>query len=495
MPYAAATPNPAAFAGISSDALKNVAFTYHDLPPYLEKALRPNYTERANFADTLKYMGYTRGVDTAQVGHYEIPRPYSNVKIGSIVTASTGAGTPVVARLHSTSVTLSNNKIGGVAQYTAWVRVTDQIILADGNLALVKSMTKSGANIDITLVPMASTVDLASKVVVNGEYPIGSSSHAVASGQIEGLNRATRKWSNDFQIIKESSRNNGTELTHTLYNVTIDGKAGNIKEVILDDLMDEVYKRKRAYALLTGQQNTNTTVAYETINYDGYNQDSPYTGTQGFLSFVETGAHALPTNFASLDITDFDDVGKHFENERVGQKSYMLWGSYDLNTSFENVLLNRFDKRSDQYLVKNSQFDKLKSMMGDKFAYHTVDEFLVDIGFKGVRKGSYNYTFCMMHEFNDLKGLGAHTKYAQYGIFAPMGFTQDSVDNTKMLPLFGYQYKQKGKYNRESIFGSYGGIGVTEVPSNGYDIATQGMLCEIAGHFYCENQYVLMTGV
>lgn len=497
MPYLSVLPNPAAFAGIDVGTIQGAAFTRYDLPPFLETALYPTYSNRRCFTDTLKFLGMTRGVDTEQVGHYEMSRPYANAKFSAVSGGAT-AGATMTVRCHPDTVKLNNATIGGVAQYVTFAVKGSEISLPNGNIVTVQSVTKAGANIDLVLAPKKGTAVLNTMVAINTPYAVVTSASPKASSLPEGLHREVRKYSNYLQIVKAASRTNGSEMTTRIYNTTIDGKSGSIKEVILDDLMMDEYDRKRAHALLVGQINTNTAVNFDTINYESYNTDSPYTGTEGFLTFVETGANQLPLSFASLDIKDFDKVGKILEQQRTNTRDYMLFGSYDMNTALENVLLDRFDSNAMTYVKERANFAGAKALLGDKFQYNTEADYIAQVGFKGVHKGSFNYIFNMVHEFNDNLGLGIYAKYAQYGIFAPVGMQVDAVDKTKQMPLLGYQYKKLGSRSRESMFGKYSGIGahgVDESPVNGFDISTSGIVCEIGGHYYQEQQYVLVTGV
>jgi hypothetical protein len=497
MPYQSSVPNPAAFAGISVDSIQGAAFTRYDLPPFLETALYPTYSNRRCFTDTLKFLGMTTGVDSEQVGHYEMSRPYANAKF-STVTGGATSGATMTVRCHPDTVKLNNATIGGVAQYVTFAVKGSEISLPNGNMVTVLSVTKAGANIDLVLAPKKGTAQLDSMIAINTNYAIVSSASPKASGLPEGLHREVRKYSNNLQIIKSASRTNGSEMTTRIYNTTIGGKAGSIKEVILDDLMMEEYDRKRAHALLVGQINTNTAINLDTINYESYNADSPYTGTEGFLTFVETGANQLPLTFATLDIKDFDKIGKILEQQRTSTQNYMMFGSYDMNTALENVLLDRFDSNAMAYIKERANFAGAKAMLADKFQFNDESDYIAQVGFKGVRKGAFNYLFNMVHEFNDLLGLGVYSKYAQYGIFAPIGMQVDASDKTKQMPLLGYQYKKLGDRSRESMFGKYSGIGahgVSEAPVNGFDISTSGIVCEIGGHYYQEQQYVLVTGV
>lgn len=473
----------------------NAVITQYDLPPSEETMLRYETGDRKYFFDNILKMYGMRATatDKRYIAHAQIPRHHDTIVFDQITVAAGGAGGAMTVRLSATLMSpTSTNTIGGVATYGSPLRQWDTIIVTDaaGLPHVVRVEQKNaGALAQHTFVlrPVDGTVNLDTCItsgnLATNEYPIGAPMYPEGSNIGEQKVPRIRKYQNDHQIVKEAITFTGTEKTLSVYHTTPEGVSGDAVLVYVKPLQAEVWQRERSYALLHGERNTNSAIIY---NNPELGVDTAVRGTQGFLPFAEAeGQLDTAAVFSTYSLDDFRRVEFQLAQSYVTTSDYLTLANDNILNKISASLLDKFTNTADRYIA--AIYGTLQGA-SDKFNFADAAKFAVDINFKSVQVGVFNFTFRSLHELNDPKGLYALPRYRNYAIFMPVGTTPDGNDANKSLNLCGYSYRaaKNDSYSREVIVGSWAGLGAQtamNVPvSSGWDIARSGMMCEIGFH-------------
>lgn len=485
---------PSVWAGVGTNISTNVLLSNYDLPPFEEVKLIAETTERQMFFDSiLKVYGMTRGVDTIKVGHAQIQRPFENIKFDNIVSGG-GVGADMTVRVDAAFMYTPTLTNGGAAVKASPARKWD-IIRVGGQNVWIKDKITVGAQHNYVLSPLDGTFDLASTITVGtlatNEYAVVSSMYPEGSDVREGLLPRIRKYTNDFQTIKEAIKWTGTEATVKVYHTNTDGVSGAADVVYLKPNMMMSYERKRSYALLVGQKNTNANIAGYQNPELGY--DSRITATEGFITFAEKEGHDDPVTFATYTVDDIRRLALILEQSYSSHTTdYLYLYSQQVGSAIAKELLAKFNNTADRYL--EMIYGQISGKY-DKFNFNNAEGFGLKLGFRSVQVDNYTFTFRSLHEFNDLKGLGNEVKFQKYAMAIPMGYTKDANDGDAEMPLMGYQFRKQGAYSRETVTGAWSGMMAQPImdskPSSGWDVSNLAVGCEIGFHGYCGNQIVI----
>lgn len=453
---------------------------------FIEVFERHSY--KPSFKMMLRSFGFDRGTAAPTTGHYEYPWRTDLLRVGSIDTASTGAGTNVIVVLAAAGMYDTGVSVSGSGRQASYVRVGDIIITKDGKRAYISAKDTSVNPHKITLTPTKSTVDLAGSVLASNNYFIADNAHAEGSGLPAGRTPRVIKYSNEFQIVKERVGSTGSELTNQTYFNPVPGQEGPL---FLKAKMDAYYTFECAAenALIFGSSINNISVNVPELGFD-----VDVKGTEGLIDYIETNGYTVNYTAGSLAMADFNAIGKKYENERIGARDIMVWLGYDLYTEIEDLLQTIVSNDVTAELTRNL-FRNLGSGEGEPI---TDTDFALSIGFYALKKGGYKYYFKSLHPFNSAVGAGATGyTYPQQAIFHPLGFNTDKNTGMKVGTI-GYEYKKLGAYSRENVIADVAGVGVAgsgtpyRIASNLNDTYNLGMVSEIAFHGACANHLMIM---
>lgn len=461
--------------------------TIYDRPLAEMANLFSRHIDYVGFSTWLKAMGASRGVKTATTGHYEEPWKDDTIKVGSIDTAASGAGNDIVIVLDATNMYNTGATVSGASRQTSRVRQYEVYEFPGRIQAHVKSIDRTVSPHKVTLTPKDSTIDLDTYVLANGiafstgfEMPEGSSG-------VEGVAPRIIKYSNTFVIVKEGFKQSGTEKTNAVYFIN-DGN-GTI-DILIQANTVRSFERQRDFKMVFGQQGDNFNVLS-----DGLNIDVDITGTEGFVEFAYNYGNDDTYVDGNYDLSDLDDLGTIFEDERVTMDGQICaWVGRNLTIDMEEAYNN---------VLVNNLAPLLDSMIPDMGGYATntpeysAADFAMRVGYRAVHKSHYTYHYKKMPAFNDFKGGGAtgHS-YRDIGIYHPFAGNVEAVTKQVMPSVF-YEYKEANGYSREFVVGELAGIGVAGVntpwktPTSTYDLYEFGMVCEIAPHFTCGNKLIV----
>lgn len=484
---------PNAFSSVGGGAISQQVISDWSLyePAELTQLFERHYGMAPGFRLSLKTFGFSEGKATPTVGHYEMPWHKELLRVGSIDTAAAGAGNAMIVVLASSMMYDTSVTDGGSARKASYPRVGDLIITPTGERARVTAKDVTEDPHQLTLVPIDSTVDLDTKIVANGEYFIYSNSFGEATDLPAGRTSRVFKYTNRFQIIKESAGASGSELTNRMYIQPIEGQFGSWYLRVTKEAASR-FEDACDGALLFGGSSDNSTA-----NSTFLGHDVDVNHTQGMIEFAEDYGYTETYTSGSFSIDDYYDIGKNYEMERVGTKKIIGWQGYDYYTDAEKALQALLNADLTANLMREQfAFD---AMPQDEFQPVSPNDFALHIGFKALRVGGYDYVWKQLHNFNEYLGAGYDDyDYSQWSIYTPLGYTQSKgIGGNK--PTVGYEYKQLDGYSREMVVSVTAGAGVagaggmfnTPLASNGIDATQVGMVSEMAFHGTCANQIII----
>lgn len=443
-----------------------------------------------SFRLILKNMGFRRGTAKPTVGHYEYPWRKNLVTIGDIITPSAGPGTNVVIELDPTDMYNAGVTVNGVAAQASYPLEKEIIIFKDGNAGQIIAKDTSVTPHQLTIRPVKTTVDLVASIVIGESYFIATNAWGEGSGLPKGRVPRVLTYQNTFQIVKEAMYSTGSELTNQMYFNPTPDKPGSFYAKME---MDAMYRFEEMCdgALIWGQQINNITEYNQEVGLD-----IPITGTEGLIEFATVNGNNETYTVGNYQISDFDDVSRYYERERIGVREIMCLQGIDINIEIENVIGTLLDGDLAALLTKKFMYGD--NMFSDGINAKDPGAMALEYNFRAVRKSNYNYYFYMLHIFNENVGAGAPGyDYPNWQVMFPVGYVADKDSGTKRATV-GYEYKQLGNYSREEVIADFSGVGVAgtgtpyRIASNPNDIHVGGMLAEIAGHNTCANHITLV---
>lgn len=481
---------PPAIAGVGGGLTNQVVTSLYDFykpNEFLEVFERHSYAP--SFRMMLKSFGFSRGTAAPTTGHYEYPWRKDLLRVGTIDTASTGAGTNVVVVLAAAGMFDTGVSVSGSGRQASYPIVGDIIITKDGKKAYISAKDTSVTPHKITLTPVKAAVDLAGSVLAANDYFIADNAHAEGSGAPSGRSPRVMKYTNDFQIVKNRVGSTGSELTNQTYFNPVEGVPGSL---FLKAELDAYYRFECAAenALLFGSTIDNVTVNVAELGFD-----VAVKGTEGMIDFVSLNGYTQTYTPASLAMADFNATGRKFKLERVGVNDICTWFGYDLYTETEDLLQSLVSNDVTAELTRNL----FRNIGAEEGGPIDDNDFALHIGFFALKKAGYKYYFKSLHAFDEAVGAGATGyEYPQWGIYHPLAYNRDKVTGNKVGTI-GYEYKELNGYSRETVIAEVSGAGVAgtgspyRIASNLNDTHNMVFLSECAFHGACANHMILQT--
>ncbi len=467
-------------------------YTYDPYAILANLFARHDQRPTAIFRFMLEALGMSRGVGAPTTGHYEEDRLVSTVGFGSIVTASTGPGTNVVLALAASSMytyspALTSN---GTAAQASPVRVGDVIEFDSGKQAIVTVKNTSVNPHRITVRPLKAAVDLAGSISISAgvTYSVFTNLSAEATGLPDGMLPRIFLYTNTFAIVKEGYGVSGTALTDTLFVQRAGAENGTIEAILKLQAVDR-FERSVSNTLLFGQQADNVSQFVPATSLD-----TPISSTEGLLSFGLTLGHIPTYTSGNYTLTDFDNISRILQAEGAGTNELLTLLGTSTYLQIENTFFNYTTTTN---ILPSLMVDKAKraGYAPDSWEPFEDQNFNLYVGYKGVRKGGFDFMFLQMPEWTDptLGGNSVYT-YNQWAVTLPVGETKDLRTGQPSF-MMGYEYKQSGAFNRRAVLGTYAGVGANFAPfggaTNEFDLARAGMVAEIAFHGASPNKVVI----
>lgn len=435
----------------------------------------------SGFGQIQRAMGYDRPTTQETYYHYQDDWYIRTIRTAEAVTAGMGAaGATFTLDIDANDIyTVGSKKLmyakkGNIVLFPT--RLTNGVFYR----AFVTDVSPATTPPTITFQLLDSTQSM--PALASGiEVIVNSYAGGEGTGQPDATMRNILKRSGKLQIIKATMRATGTEISNgKWFKKTSNGEqipifySYSMQQVGYDMALAE------DGALMWMDYTTNTITA----PYDAFNIGVPIQTTEGLIPCITKRGNVLPYNIGSFDITDFNQSGLIAESERSGS-TMAGFSSYTLLTEMEDVLVD--------YL----KYNDVKYAFGDRAQY------LVEIGFQGIRKAGVLYMWKKLDVLShpQLYAAPGYEDLNNMAVFMPIKRTKAYLDpekkGTAMLPSFGQRYKQLGSYNRRSQAWNVDGSGY-ETPANRmvseYDINQMYMRSHIGGEYTAENQMQLWQG-
>lgn len=466
---------PTAINAVASEGLFTAWQLAKDIPQ-VRRELMERHQMTKNFYSTLRELGLGKPLSGPEIAHYEKDWIKNNFMVGSIVTASTGAGTNVIVALDTTSMYSTTIPGAGTVRFS-YPAQWDVVSLPDGSEATIISKDVSTNPHRLTLRPKLAATDLAGKVVAGERYFISS------NGFGEGTYGATPKVSrffrfvNNTQIIKSAFVETGSSMTNKLPVRPVRGMEGSFM-VIGTEETERLQMDRISGALWFGKQADNITVTSDATGHT-----VPVKYTQGLDDFIEQEGNLLTYPAAGFDLETFDAIGEIFNRERVYGKNILLPMAYTLHAQINTVMKDYMDNTAFNYAAGDAAFKS------DLLSPTDPKDFFLWLDFSGIRKNGYNFLIKHLAELDDPMGAGTPGyQWKQTGYALPVEMFTNDFNNAK-LPSIGYRYKELNGYNREMEIGYTGGAGKIKFTSS-LDAMAMDVRSDIGGEWALGNHMI-----
>lgn len=479
--------NPGNFSGVGgnvgSQEVNRTIFSYDPFAIY--QAVAQRHATFPSFRQMLRMTRAARGVSAPTTGHYEAPWKNNNLPLGTIQTASSGAGTNVIFNLAAGAMFDSGVTVGGAARQASFVRVNDIIQAYDGSRAQVIAKNTTVTPHRITLRPLLAADDLAGSFAASTTYAIFDNAWGEGDGLPESVVPRLIQYTNVFQTIKEGASATGTENTNVMFAQYVPGQDGTVFLAMQGDAMYR-YERSMCYALLFGTQSDNLTTTPLKLGYD-----VPVITTEGLIPFIEGNGNVDTYTTNAYAITDFDVMATIFDQERAGSMKIITYDGWSIFQETENALQDLLNANLSVELMKDLNGDS--GIPLDSFQPYANEDFSFYIGFRALKKSGYTFFFRKLHELSEFNGAGfTGYSYPGYRMAVPLGFATNK-QNGDGMPYVSYEYKKGlNGYDRHDLARTFGGVGASNGPAvDEYDRVQMGIVSEIAGHFAVANQMII----
>lgn len=436
-----------------------------------KRTLMQRHSYPKNFYFMLEELGLVRPSNgEATIWHLEDDWIMENVTFGSIVTASTGAGSNVTVKLAAGSM-LSKNGVN-----ISYPQVRQEIeIPITGEKVVIVAKDQSVTPHNLTLKPVDPTVNLAGKIVADKVYALTGNAWAEGTYGADPRVGLENRWENYYQIFKQNWSATGTSLTlDAPYKVA--GADGNVFVTRNTQNTEKRHREDISTTLLVGKK-SNTEVALS----DHLGHNVPVYRTGG--AFTEALAHGFKYEYENqtFGLDEFDDVAAYTERERIATDMYLFLMGNTLEGYIENVLM-AFG--ASQNGVFNYAKDKFAGVAGSD-----PEDFFTWIGFRGLHKKGKNFLFKSLTDFNNPKILGsAGYQYPASGLIVPYA-TMSNKGKKLDTPSLGAEYRSLGGYDRKFEIVKTGGADMVN-PTTDLDAKSWDFRSEIGGDWALLGQWI-----
>ncbi len=472
---------PTAISATMSEGLFTAWQLARDIPQ-VRKQLMDRHNMKKNWYSTLRELGLGSPLMGPNCAHWEKDWIKNNFLVGSVIQASTGAGTNMIIQLDNTSMYTTTIPGAGTVRFS-YPAVMDVIKLIDGSEATViyKDVVTNPANHRLTVRPKLVANDLAGKLVAGGRYFI--SSNGFGEGTYGATPKVSRifRFENGTQIIKSAYVETGSSMTNKIPVKNIKGQEGSYMVIGSED-MERLQMDRISGALWFGTPGDNITVVS-----DATGSTVPVKYTQGLDNYIEQEGNILPFASGSFGVEALDALGEIFNRERIKSKDILVPAGYNLISQFSTNMRDYVDYTCFDLASKNAAFGS--GIFGDGDAK---DHFLW-LDFDGIRKNGYNFLLKHQAELDEQQGAGTEGyNWRETGYAIPVEGFRNADGSDGLIPSIGYRYKELNGYNREMEIGYTGGAGTIKKTSS-LDAMAVDVRSEIAGEYGLGNQMVKLT--
>lgn len=443
---------------------------------------------RPTFLHKLQVLGFSKGTQARYMEHWEEPQVKETFKIGSVITAGSGAGTEIVLAIHADDMTSWSDDMGGT-QYGSRPRATETFIMPDQVEYRIVSKNESVNPHRITVKPTDDSVNPDTSLTPGATAYIIGPIKAEATGQVKGLTPRVYKYTNTFAIVDETDLTSGTMMTIKSPFRAVPGKPAYfyLRGFADAEVRHERHKGLRA---VHGRTFDNASDFSEP-----FGKTFDIKGTEGFLQFAQN--YGFTDTFANVGAYTIDDL---FAISNYYSDLQLPYG--DIAVMQGSTMAGRTD-----ILLKDFLSDSVVSYIGREYTgkalaaarmdspQYDSKKLFVDFGFKGVHFGGFNLLFTGLNELNN---PAPGFNFKEWQIAVPMGLFQDKK-NDSMTPIMGYEYRSNPEigYSRENEIWHMGGAGPASLVNkcSEFDVKWAFLRSEFGPHFSHGQWYFIQKPV
>jgi hypothetical protein len=420
---------------------------------------------------TLDALGFGMSVAAQQYSHYEneLKNPTFRARAG---VAAPGTGVSQLITLAVADLDTSNR---------FYPRQWEIVNYKGGQKGIITSIDVTTPSAPVlTIAPIQAGAAYALPIVAtNEELSLVSNAHSEASGQPKGVVPGAVERVNYTQIMKETLKVTGSELTNQTWMdgwMNLGGKvmangqvaSGNTWYNINQIDMDWRMNKQISGALLFGESSDGSIIDSATGN--------PIYMTQGLIPTVEAlgnGATWTPGNYS---VTDFDAYSRTLDREYAPSTVTGLL-SKTFCDAMENTLVPFLANTNINY----EEMTRTYAGAGKEIA----------VEFSQLKKSGRTFNYKAMMEFSDRQTFGIEGSVTDtYALWIPVATVKDAKSGLRVSNI-GYRYKEKNGYSRKMenwvVNGAGPGLKVSE-----YDLNASFLRCEIGAMTLGANQMILV---
>jgi len=457
--------------------------------PNVMRSLYKKYGDQwmSTFTVMTKSLGFTLETDQEVYRHYEDDVWHRAITVSGAISGTGASHAAFTIPLAATDVftdALSGTNI--------FPRVGDIIELPNNGTgtgtdrqAIITAVTPGTPSVTAKLIEdptyTVPTLSAGDKIIII------SGAFAEGTDQPKSLAYNIKKYTNKLQIVKETWKGTGTQITQgTWFENTNDG--GTWKYGFASYGMEKVdYEMalKQDGALLF-QRPAAATAVVDPIGENGVTTGRYVPTTKGMFPEMQDRSPQVPYTVGSMSITKFNQIATKIEQNNGGSKTYCVFHSFNLGLELEDLMVDYMDNTNVSYIVNASG---------------AMEDNIVAIGFKGFMKAGITFLFKKLGTLSNTQTYGAAGfEYRQNLAFClPMSRTTVYADpqkrDTMDAPTWGVRYKKLGAYSRMTETWTINGTGMTgqrKISENDSDkLFTRSHL---GYHGIAFEQMVLVTG-
>lgn len=468
--------NPNAVSATGSEGFFTSLGLYAD-NPQMKKKLYEKHGYRKSLYLILDELGLGSPVKGPEFAHWEKDWFKQTFVVGSVITASTGAGTPVVIALKAES--MLTKSIDGANVPFSFAQEQDIIEMpGTRNKAILTFKDTSVTPHRLTFKPIGNH-DLAAFLVADKRFFIATNAWAEGTGGAKSRLSVDSRWSNYTQIFKTKYAETGSSITNELPYEPIPGRMGAYLLRGTDEAQKFLYDQISG-ALIMGKKSATVTQSAPELGYDPVVKT-----TQGIIDYGVTEGTEINHTIGGVDIAHFDSVTEIMRRERINTNVITGWMGYNYRSELENTLTD--------WGVRDLTFFANKFKPEAMNGSDPNDTFLW-LGFSGVHKNGYNIVFNTLDDLDDPNGMGVDGyDYGHMGIFMPAATLKNKGDKRDISSL-GFRYKELNGYSRKMELIQTGGAGPITTKTSAVDIMNSDFRSDIGGEYALGSQWVVDFG-
>lgn len=454
---------------IAAQVSQNVVTTFDLHMPEVMQQLYARYGDQGmGMLNFIRAIGFEKNTPQGSYSHYEDNWVHETI-VNKTLTVAGAAGASVDITLDPSSLD-ANNRF--------YPRLYDNLKMTNGTSVYISEIDVTTPSAPVlTLVPLKST-GVIPAIAAGQQLFIYTNSFSEGSGQPNPAVRGAYKYTGYTQIIKESIKGTGSEMTNQDWVSVTEGTGNDKRFLGWFDLarqydIDVRMQKKIEGALIFGDLTDNPDAV------DPVTGESLQT-TEGIIAYTKRLGNVYPYTPGTLQTSDYDQFDRIL-SRTFAAPAYVSYLAQDNHIETENMLKEYLQQTDVGYTTK---------AMTD--TYFQNDEALaVSVSFKAFKKAGRSYMLKRWQNMQDPK-MGGTTgyDYNKAGIMFPLGKQKDRKTGDQ-IPTVGVRWKALGEYSRKMEMWEVGGAGVG-IKVTEFDNRNVYQRCEVGAHFIAGNNFIYM---